>query len=110
MKTVSIAVSALLATVSLAAWSQSGPDAAFREHLAAERARIAAERTQVEARHAEAERNCYRRFAVNDCLNEVRAARRTALADLRRQDILLNDEERRRKAGEALQRLERPTP
>lgn len=110
MKTASSISLVLCLALCVPAWGQPAPEAAFREHLAQERARIAGERTQIEVRFTEAERGCYRRFAVNDCLNEVRAARRTALADLRRQEILLNDEERRRKAGEALQRLERQTP
>lgn len=71
-----------------------------------ERARIASERADVDARYAREEAACYGKFAVNDCLNEARARRRAALADLRRQDISINDAERKRKGAEAMKRIE----
>jgi colicin import membrane protein len=71
-----------------------------------ERTRISALRQQVYQRHADQEVQCYKRFAVTDCLNEARAQRREALADLRRQDLLLNDEGRKRRAADQLQRIE----
>lgn len=71
-----------------------------------ERARIAAERRAADGRYAQAEEACYRRFAVNDCLNEAKIARREVLADLRRQEVSLNDAERRRKGAAQQQRLE----
>jgi colicin import membrane protein len=110
MKIGPILVIAALTVTAAGLRAQTSADAAFRDYLERQRARIAIERADAEARHTDAERGCYRRFAVNDCLNEIRAARRSVLADLRRQEILLNSEERKRKAGEALQRLERQNP
>lgn len=94
---------ALLAVV-VAAAAVALPAAA--EAPAAERARIAAERSKVEARYQHEERACWGRFAVNDCLAESRAKRRSALADLRRQEISLNDAERKQRAAERLRSLE----
>ena len=52
------------------------------------------------------ERDCYQKFAVNDCVKEVNAKRRLELADLKRQDALLSASERTQRATEQLQRLE----
>jgi colicin import membrane protein len=68
--------------------------------------RIQAERRQQEARYAREEAACYQRFAVNDCLREVRAKLRLVMEDLRRQEIAVNDEQRRLKGVEEIQRLD----
>jgi hypothetical protein len=73
---------------------------------AAQRARIAAERAQVESRLRTEEKDCYGRFAVNDCLNAAKARRREAMADLRRQEISLNDADRKRKGAERQRAIE----
>ncbi len=73
--------------------------------LATERARMKAEQAQVQSRFAREEAACYQRFAVNDCLQEARARQRAALNDLRRQEIALNDAERKRKGEERIRRL-----
>ena len=49
---------------------------------------------------------CYKRFAVNNCLHEINARRTASLADLRRQDILLNDQERKRRGFEEIRHIE----
>lgn len=74
--------------------------------IAAERLRIAQERARHEAIFAQAEIVCYRRFAVFDCLQIARQNRRAALDDLRRQELVLNDEDRKRAAVQTLQRIE----
>ena len=82
-----------------------------QQQTARERSRIAAERQAADSRYAQAEAACYARFAVNDCLNQAKAARREVLADLRRQEVSLNDDERRRKAAVQQQKLdERMSP
>jgi colicin import membrane protein len=73
---------------------------------ASQRARIASERGQVEAEFNARQRQCYLKFAVNDCLNAAKSLRREKLADLRRQEISLNDAERKRKAAERSSSLE----
>ena len=72
----------------------------------AERLRISTERSRLEAAQAIDETACYKRFWVNDCLQEVKERSRDALADLRRQEIVLNDEVRKAKAAEQLQKIE----
>ena len=71
-----------------------------------ERDRIQADRARAEARYERDEAACYAKFAVTNCLREVRARRREELADLRRQDIALNDAERKRKALEQIERIQ----
>jgi colicin import membrane protein len=72
----------------------------------AQRTRIAAERSQADATFRAQEKECYGKFAVNDCLNAAKAQRRHVLADLRRQEISLNDAARKRKAAEHLRSIE----
>jgi hypothetical protein len=72
----------------------------------AERARITAERDEANKRYTAEEVGCYRKFAVNDCLNAARSVRRERLSDLRRQEITLNDAERKRRASERIRSLE----
>ncbi|MGY8904054.1 MAG: hypothetical protein ACKVIH_05840 [Burkholderiales bacterium] len=71
-----------------------------------ERARITAEREWVETRFTSEEAVCYNKFATHDCLNQARAQRRQALADLRRQEITLNDAQRKRRGVEQMKKLE----
>ena len=83
---------------SFAALAQTGSDAA--------RVRISAERSRLEATYALEDTACYKRFLVNNCLDEAKVRHRDALADLRRQEIVLNDEARKAKAAEQLQKIE----
>lgn len=71
-----------------------------------ERGRIQAERAREEARYEQEETACYARFAVTDCLGKVRVHRREVLDDLRRQEVMLNDAERKRKALEQIERIQ----
>ena len=71
-----------------------------------ERERISAERSRLEATFTREDSACYKRFLVNNCLAEVKIRRRDALADLRRQEIVLNDEARKAKGAEQLQKIE----
>ena len=73
---------------------------------AQEHARIAADREQTQARGVQLETACYQRFAVNDCLAKVRGEKREVLADLRRQEIALNDAARKRRAADQLLRID----
>lgn len=68
--------------------------------VAAERARLAAARSHVESTFNAEEKACYSKFAVNDCLTAAKVRRRQALEDVRRQEIAINDAERKRKAAE----------
>jgi len=74
---------------------------------AAERARIDAERHRVEARYAAEQADCSERFVVTSCADEAKARRRDALAVLRKQELQLDDAERKRRVAARLQELER---
>jgi hypothetical protein len=71
-----------------------------------ERLRIQNARKQVQAETEQANAACYQKFAVSDCLRDVRAKNRPVLDALRRQEIILNDLERQAKAMEALKKIE----
>ena len=63
---------------------------AEREHIHQERQAIAATRKREETA-------CYRRFAVEDCLRDVRTQARRAELQLRGRELQLNDAERKEK-------------
>ena len=90
------------------AGAQTDDDAEVRMAQSAkvERDRIASERKAIVQKYNAEQKTCYQRFSVTDCIDKSKAWRRESLADLKRQDILLNDAERRRNAGEQLRKLE----
>lgn len=75
-------------------------------NLDAQRAAITAERSRLQAGFLTEEAACYKKFAVNNCLGKVNTRRREATADFRRQEILLNDEERRIKGEEQIRKID----
>lgn len=64
-----------------------------------ERARIQARRAEVEARFAAAQKTCRAKFAVTDCVLDAQHERNEALHELRRQEIILNDADRKARAA-----------
>ncbi len=74
--------------------------------MVVERGRIAAERSLAQAGFALQDTACYKKFWVNDCLDRVKARRVEVLSDLRRQEVALNDEERKAQGAEQLQNIE----
>lgn len=93
----------LLALLPLGAQAQQ-VDPSLPSGASAERARIEADRAKAQALFEKDEANCYQRFAVNDCLREVRVRRRATLEELRRQEIVLNDADRKKRAAEQARR------
>jgi len=75
-------------------------------NLDAERQRITVERAVHESSFLQAERLCYTRFAVSDCLHQARQDRRAVLDPLRRQELVLNEMERKSKALSAMNRIQ----
>ncbi len=67
---------------------------------------IDSERRQLNNGFAAEDAVCHQRFAVNNCLDDVNIKRRVAMADLRRQDLLLNKQERMRRAASQLLKIE----
>ena len=88
-------------------FSQSVDAAATSQYVQTERNRIQTDRVRLEAQYEREETACYARFAVTDCLLEVRVRRREALSELRRQEVELNNAERKRKALEQIERIEK---
>lgn len=103
MKQFTVALS--LVCVAFLAGTQTQSFAARSDDIAAERSRISAERARIEAGFLVEDAGCYKKFAVNSCLGEVNVRRRAAMADLRRQEILLNDEERRTRGAEQIRKI-----
>lgn len=93
-----------------AAGSATMSDAQFQAWLRAERARVAQERASADQRYQAAELACWRRFAVNDCLDQAKRERRQTLDALRRQDLDMNTAERQRNAAERLREIEQKAP
>jgi len=81
--------------------AQSALDVAQQERNA-ERLRITAERQIIEASFKADEAICFRKFFANACLEKLLPPRRAALADLRRQEILINELERKISASDQL--------
>ena len=72
----------------------------------AERVRITAERSRLETGFSLENAACYQKFLVSNCLDEVKLRRRSALADLRRQEVTLNALERKAKAAGQVKKTE----
>ena len=67
---------------------------------------IDAQRAKVEQAYDQDRAACYQRFWVNPCLREAKAKRRLLIEDLRRQEIVLGDTQRRERGAEQLQRID----
>ncbi len=86
--------------------AQPADDAAGQLSRAAERSRITAERQKLEADFKAAEAVCFRKFFANNCREKLLPPYRERLADLRRQDILINEVERKISAADQLLKTE----
>jgi colicin import membrane protein len=95
----------LLPAMLMAAIGAQAADNASSPELKAERARISAERASIAERFAAENRACHQRFAVNDCLRANSVWRRGVLQELQRQEVALNDAERKQKADAQRQLL-----
>lgn len=76
------------------------------QSVEAERVRIENTRQQLQASFAIEDTACHQKFAVNSCLNDINIKHRESIADLRRQEISLNDDERRKRGAEQVRRVE----
>jgi colicin import membrane protein len=75
----------------------------------AERERISQERQRASAEHDAARVDCYQKFQVNACLSQARSKHNGQLSDLKRQEISLNDLQRKRRGAEQLRKVEEKT-
>lgn len=106
MKLPAFSVLLCLCCASLPLAAQTDADDVLAQREAEQRAWISETRAQYNAQFRAREIACYQRFAVNDCLNESRRIEREVMADLRRQEILLNDAQRKRRAARQLLRTD----
>ena len=67
---------------------------------------IAAQRQAVERTHAAEVAACYQQFFVNDCTANARRKRSEAMAEFKRQEVMLNDAARRAKTAEQVGKRE----
>lgn len=112
LRTLTVLVASSLALLAHA--QQAVPDQQAHEALLKQRAQvreqaqqdIAQQRQQIEARQQEAEKACWQRFAVEDCLRNVRAQAREQDNVLRARELQINNEERQEKAAERLRAIE----
>lgn len=72
----------------------------------AQRSRITAERQKLDADFKAAEAACYSKFLANACREKLRPPYSAAQADLRRQEILMNEVERKISAADQLLKTE----
>jgi hypothetical protein len=100
-----IVLALLLGLAALPLWAQSNATAAGAD-LDAERARLAEERKAISARYDDDRAACYKKFAVEGCLQESRQRRRVATDDIKRQEAEINDLERKRRGAAALDKLD----
>ena len=103
----------VLASAGLAGFAQPAdapaaqPDLlAAAPSMAVERTRIGAERARLTSGFAVEDAACYRKFMVNNCLDKVRLRREEVLADLRRQEISLNAQERKARGADQIRKTE----
>lgn len=83
----------------LAVFWASRCDAARPVGDAAERERIAGERALIETRYAEERLACQQNFVVTACVDDARRREREAIGNLRRQEALLDETQRRQRAA-----------
>lgn len=103
MKNIVLALLICLSAAPL--WAQSGATTGGAD-LDAERARLAEERKAISARYDAERAACYKKFAVEGCLEESRHRRRLATDDVKRQEAAINEFERKRRGAAALDKLE----
>ena len=100
-KVCALAVACLMLVPSV--WGQSS-SAQQPDDLAQQRERIAASRQHKTVELDAQAAACWSKFAVTDCQNKVKTQRRAMLAELWRQEIRLNDQERQQRAAEQMLR------
>ncbi len=87
------------------AWCQEAADTqnvAPPDHFAIEHQRIDELRAQQTKVFDEQLQACADKFAVNDCESKIKVQRRQVMADLKRQEVKINEEQRKEKAAEKL--------
>ncbi len=68
--------------------------------LALELTELKQEKLSVESKFKTLEAACYKKFAVSNCLQEVKSQKLLALGDIKRRELVINDAKRQLKADE----------
>lgn len=95
----------VIAAASLPLWAQSVA-AVGNTDMTAERSRLTAERAKVEKDFENERTACFKKFAVESCLEDSRLSKRAALDNIKRQEAIINDAERKRRGAAALDQLD----
>ncbi len=85
------------------------PSVALASSDAADRARISRARAEAEAVLTDKQAECRQRFAVNDCLLEVRKEHRAVVDPLRKELLMLDDKQRKQRAADRNERIRAKT-
>jgi hypothetical protein len=85
--------------------AETSPPAA--SDMSDERVQIAEQRKAAEVIFLHKQQSCYARFAVSDCLSQIRRERRATLDPLRTREVQLNELDRKARSLEVTQRLQR---
>ncbi len=103
-----IFISVLLAAIAAASspvWAQSVA-AVGNTDMAAERSRLTAERATIDMNFENERTACFKKFAVESCLEDSRLSKRASLDNIKRQEAIINDVERKRRGAVALDQLD----
>lgn len=73
--------------------------------LTLELAEVKQERLSIEAKFKILETACYKKFAVSDCLQDLKSEKLLALGDIRRRELAINDQKRQLKADAVHKKL-----
>ncbi len=84
-------------------------EAAQRAAEDTERQRITRLRAAANTEFEAAKQACYQKFVVNSCIAKARAKLRSEVTDLKRQEVALNDADRKRRGAQQLQNTEAKT-
>lgn len=72
----------------------------------AERLVITAERLRLEEAFGAEEALCYKKFFVNNCLNEIKPRKREVFAGIKSREVALDEQQRRQKAADQIRKTE----
>lgn len=75
---------------------------------ASERASLALDREKIQSQFNEKEVACYKTFAVDSCLKNAHTERRTALAEIKRKELAMNELQRQKKKAEIDLKISKP--
>ena len=73
-----------------------------------ERSKLTQDRARIESEFVLKESACYKNFVVDACLRQVNTDKRVALAEIKRQELAVNDLQRQKKKAEIEKKASKP--